>query len=328
MNAETTALRVLRWAVEGKGLPPGGPLQHTAGLIDPGTEARTALAELIGRYAALHGAGRPPLGDPEPAGPGPLLLAAAIGGRMEPDSACAVAEALPPRGPTERGGGWCDALARHAVVAPFLNGMAAAEARAEGPAGEQAEARADGKPAPQGAVAVGRAEAEANERRIAEVLLDASPLSAVLYRPAAGRLSLGATAAVRTAALLADRPAGRRLLCNELAAWHGHVRVLEWRAQLLARLSTDHPEVVLDTYLAARLRYGKDWDGRIGAARRRLAGRSLPDELTLATVRFWGPFATLVRRHPHLPATRPLLVGHRPAVELVHRYRLSRPAVG
>lgn len=312
MNALTTALRVLRWAVEGKGLPPGGPLQHTLGLTDPGPESRTALAELIRRFAAQHGAGRPPLGDPEPAGPGALLLAAAIGGRMESESACAVAEALPPEGLTERSGGWCDALARHAVVDPFLTGMS----------------RLEGRPAPQGAVGVGRAEAEANERRIAEVLLDASPLSAVLYRPAAGRLSRGATAAVRTAALLVTRPAGHRLLCNSLAAWHSHAPVLDWRSQLLARLSADHPEVVLDTYLAARLRYGTEWDQQIGAARRRLAARSLPDELTLATVRFWAPLADLARRQPRLPATRPLLAGHRPALELVRRYRLNQPAAG
>ncbi|MGP4045111.1 hypothetical protein [Streptomyces sp. 2A115] len=310
MNALTTALRVLRWAVEGTGRPPAGPLRHTSLLIDPGTEARTALAELIRQFAARHGAGRPPLGDPEPAGAGGVLLAAAIGGRMEPESACAVAEALPPRSLSERDGGWSDALARHAVVDPFLNGLS----------------RSEGKPAAQGAVGMGRAEAEANELRIAEVLLDASPLTAVLYSPAAGRLSRGATAAVRTAALLVARPAGRRLLCSGLAAWHGHAPVLDWRSQLLTRLSTDHPEVVLDTYLAARLRYGQEWDQRVSAARRRLAARSLPDELTLATVRFWAPLADLARRHPGLPATRPLLVGHQPAVELVHRYRLNRPA--
>ncbi|WP_274564223.1 hypothetical protein [Streptomyces spiramyceticus] len=313
MNALTTALRVLRWAVEGTGQPPGGPLQHTSGLIDPGADVRTALAELIRHFAARHGAGRPPLGDPEPASAGGVLLAAAIGGRMEPESACAVAEALPPRSLSERGGGWSDALARHAVVAPFLSGVPRFE-------GKQA--------APQGAVAMGRAEAEENELRIGEVLLDASPLSAVLYRPAAGPLSRGATGAVRTASALVTRPAGRRLLCNGLAAWHGHAPVLDWRSQLLARLSADYPEVVLDTYLAARLRYGTEWDHQVRAARRRLAVRALPDELTLATVRFWAPLADLARRHPGLPATRPLLAGHQPAVELVRRYRLNLPATG
>ncbi|MFE9448066.1 hypothetical protein [Streptomyces sp. NPDC006739] len=312
MNALTTALRVLRWAVEGRGLPPGGPLQHTLDLVDPGTEAATALAELIRRYAARHGAGRPPLGDPGPAGPGAVLLAAAIGGRMDPESACAVAEALPPPVLTERSDGWCDAIARHTVVAPFLNGVAPFE----------------GRPAPRGAAGVAHDEAGAKELRIAEVLLDASPLTAVLYRPADGRLSRGATAAVRTAALLLTRPGGRRLLCDRLAAWDGHAPVLDWRSQLLSRLATDHPEVVLDTYLAARLRYGEEWDQRISAARRRLAARSLPDELTLATVRFWAPLADLARRHPHLPATRPLLAGHRPAVELVRRYRLNQPVAG
>jgi len=310
VNALTTALRVLGWAVEGRGLPPGGPLQHTARLIDPGADARTALAELMRHFAARHGAGRPPLGDPEPAGAGGVLLAAAIGGRMEPDSACAVAEAVPPRNLSGRAGGWSDAFARHAVVDPFLNGLS----------------RFEGKPSAQGAVGMGRAEAEANELRIAEVLLDASPLTAVLYRPAAGRLSLGATAAVRTAALLVARPAGRRLLCNGLAAWQGQAPVLDWRSQLLTRLSVDHPEVVLDTYLAARLRYGQEWDQQVSAARRRLTARALPDELTLATVRFWAPLADLARRHPNLPATRPLLVGHQPAVELVRRYRLNLPA--
>ncbi|MFI0980885.1 hypothetical protein ACH4SP_28240 [Streptomyces sp. NPDC021093] len=311
MNALTTALRVLRWAVDGTGPPPGGPLQHTAALIDPGADVHRALAELIRRFAAQHGAGRPPFGDPEPAGAGGVLLAAAIGGRMDPDSACAVAEALPPPALSVRDGGWCDALARHAVVAPFLDALP----------------RLPGA-TPQGAAGTGRATAETYERRISEVLLDASPLTAVLHHPASGPLSRGATGAVRTAGALVRRPGGHRFLCHALADWPGRAPVLDWRSQLLARLSADHPEVVLDTCLTARLRYGAEWDLRIREARRQLALRSLPDDLTLATVRFWAPLADLARRHSGLAAARPLLTGHQPAVGLVRRYRLTPSATG
>ncbi len=104
--------------------------------------------------------------------------------------------------------------------------------------------------------------------------------------------------------------------------------MLAWRAELLTRLSNDHPDVVLDVYLLARLRHGADWDGRLGAAARALAGTGPPDDLPVATIRFWAPLAVLDQRDPELIRSRMFLDGHRDALTLVRRYRLAVSAAG
>lgn len=311
MNALTTALRVLWWAAEGKAPAPGGPLLRAAELASPDPELCAALSRLVQEYAARSGAGRPPFGDAAPAGAGALLLAAAIGGRMDPDSAHALAQAVPPPQLSAEGGGWADALARHAVAAPFVGLVLQGS-----------------QPFQRGAAGRSLADARGREFALCEVLLDVSPLTAVLHRPSSRQLTGGAATVVRTAAALLTRARGRPTLCAGLAAWYANAEVLDWRSQLLSRLSHAHPEAVLDTYLAARLRHGPEWDRRVLAARRRLAERELPDPLTLATLRFWAPLAALGRGHPRLLSTRPLLDGHQPALDLVRRYQLTPSATG
>ncbi len=249
----------------------------------------TALRELTRDTAARLGAGSPPFADRTPVGPGALLLAAAVGGRAQSGPARALVEAAP--APRLSAGGWADALARHAVVAPVT--------------GQKIDAE------------------------LADALLRASMLTAVLHRPPLSRLTSGATATeAEAAADLLGRPRGRTVLTAALAAWSPDPAVLTWRAELLTRLSHDHPDVVLDTYLLARLRHGADWDRRLSGAARALSGVGLPDDLPVATVRFWAPLAALDQRDPELIRSRTLLDGHRNAVNLVRRYRLGLSAAG
>ncbi|WP_322749666.1 MULTISPECIES: hypothetical protein [unclassified Frankia] len=291
MNAETTACRVLAWAGDTAGWsapPPVGPLRETSALAHPAAATLTVLRELTRDTAARLGAGSPPFADRSPVGAGALLLAAAVGGRAQAGPARALAEAAPALRPATDG--WADALARHAVVAPTL---AACRAVPE----------------------------------LADTLLRASTLTAVLFRPAASRVSAGATATeVAAATDLLGRPRGRAVVTAALAGWSPDPAVLTWRAELLTRLSHDHPGVVLDTYLLARLRHGVDWDRRLTWAARALSGFGLPDDLPVATVGFWAPLAALDQRDPELIRSRTLLDGHRDALNLVRRYRLGLSA--
>jgi hypothetical protein len=315
MNAETTACQVLTWAGDttaGRAgspavPPPTGPLRDTSALGRPGAATLRALRALTRDTAARLGAGSPPFADPAPVGPGALLMAAAVGGRAQPGPARTLAEAAPAAG-LSAAGGWADALARHAVVAPALAACRRTEATAAGTTG-------------------GAATDRSIDAELAETLLRASILTAVLHRPPLGRLRAGATAAeVAAAAGLLTRPRGRAVLTTALAAWSADPAVLDWRAELLTRLSIDHPGVVLDVYLLARLRHGAVWDRRLAWAARALSGVGLPDDLPLATVRFWAPLAGVNQRDPDLIRSRALLDGHRAAVDLVRRYRLGLSA--
>lgn len=312
MNAETTAYRVLIWAItvtgpapadgEDPATPPlpSGPLRAARALAQPAEETITALAELARRTAARLGAGAPPFGDPSPIGLGGLLLAAAIGGRAQPGPARLIAEAVAaPRltSAARSTAGWSDALARHALVAATLTDTKAAGTKA---AGTEAEP-------------------------LLETLLRCSPLTAVLHRPAATTLAAEATAAeVDTALGLLARPRGAAVLHAALSRWSPDPAVLRWRADLLTRLAHPHPEFVIDTYVTARLRHGAEWDRHIRDAARTLSRVGRPDELSLATARYWLPLSALRRRDPDLLRARPLLAGYQYAVRLVEgRHRVS-----
>ncbi len=307
MNAETTARRVLAWAggrvpawagdSAGRPAPPPvGPLREANALARPAAATLTTLRELTRDTAARLGAGSPPFGDRAPVGLGALLLAAAIGGRAEPGPARALAEAAP--APRLSASGWADAVARHAVVMPTLS--------------------------------VGWAVSEADQTidtELADALLRVSTLTAVLHRPPSDRLTADATATEVAAAVeLLGRPRGRAVLTAALAVWSPDPAVLGWRTELLTRLSHDHPDVVLDTYLLARLRHGADWDRRLRGAARALSGVGLPDDLPVATAAFWVPLAALNQRDPELIRSRALLDGYRGALELVRRHRLGLSA--
>jgi hypothetical protein len=313
MNAETTARRVLEWAANPDAAAlPSGPLRSATALGDPAAATVAALTELVRRHAARAGAGNPPFGDRSAIGPGAILLAAAIGGRGQPDLARLLAEAVRP--PRVGSTGWADALARHAVLAPAFPLLT------DGP---QAAADAD----------AADADAEDDAPRaepLAETALRCSPLTAVLHRPPARALETGATATeVATARGLMARPHGVDVLQAALSAVPTDPAVLAWRRELLMRLAVDDPVFVVDTYVAARLRHGGQWDAAVGAARRAFAGLGAPDPLSMETLRYWLPLSRLRRSHPDLLRQRPLMRGHQEALRLVEgRHRMSIAGAG
>jgi hypothetical protein len=317
-EAEQTARRVLAWAAAPSGAPPVGGLRGVGSLASD-TRAQEAFRSLARQSVARLGAGRPPLGDPGPVGPGGLFLAAAIGARalVRPARQLTVLVPPPPLGPRAPEGSWADALARHAVVAPVLGvdlaraPVVASPASPVDPAVEIAGARDQDAAAGQ---TVG--DAPADEEPLAEALLRASPLTTVLYRPAAGRREQALDAAL---ALLA-RPQGARVLAAAIARWTPDPLVMRWRESLLAALSGEHWAAVVAVYGAARLCHGEDWDRRLTAAAGALdaPGERRPDELTLATIGFWGALrAHGVRGHLERHG---LITGHERARALVARH--------
>ena len=303
MNAEETAHQVLAWTARPSGPLPVGSLSETARLTQPAAGTLTLVADLAAATAARLGAGLPPFGDGSPVGAGPVLLAAAVGGRRQPGPARQLAEAVRPARPRRtrpQQACWRDLITRHAVVAAALPTLVA-------PAETMTGAEADA----------------AGEEPLAETLLRMSPLTAVLHRPPVARLAAGTTAdEVEAAAALADRPGGAEVLAAAMSRWVVEPAVLNWRTSLLDRFSASNPGLVLDTYLLARLRHAADWDLRVRWARQRLSALGPPDPLALATARFWVPLVKVAQRGTNVRGERPLLSGHEAAVDLVHRHHL------
>ena len=296
MTAQITAQRVLAWAIRPAGPPPEGPLWEAGRLAQPESATVTLVAELARATAARLGAGAPPFADRTPVGAGPVLLAAAVGGRQQAGPARQLAEAVPTARPSRMRPAqacWPDLIARHGLV-----GSAMASRREPGlhsPVGDD----------------------------LVETLLKMSPLTAIFYRPILSRLTAGTTGdEVEAAAALVGRPRGQAVLATALANWVPEQAVLDWRVDLLDRLAHDFPALLLDTYALARLRHGADWDLRLGWARKALLTPGYPDPLAISTVRFWVPLARLTQRGVRLPDARPLMIGYRPALELVRHYRL------
>jgi hypothetical protein len=181
--------------------------------------------------------------------------------------------------------GWADAVARHAVVGPVLATLAA---------GQDPEALTDR-------------------------LLMGSPLSAVLLWPPSGE----AERAARAAAGLAARPNGPGLLTSALSSWHSDVRVLRWRAYLLARMATGYPEIVLGVYAAARIRHGAEWDQRIQAAAAGLAAAASGPEAAqaMATLQYWQPM--LVRQVAERLRTARRVNGYQEALGYLQLHQLQ-----
>jgi hypothetical protein len=308
LNAEQTARQVLAWAAQPSGPLPVGSLNETGRLIEPMASTLTLLGDLTLSTAAMLGADTSAFGDENPVGAGAVLLAAAVGGRRQPGPARQLALALPPTRPQRmqpQRACWRDLIARHGVVAPALPALEAPAV----PAAAQASSGTDAE------VAV--------DEPLAETLLRMSLLTAVLYRPPAARMAADTTAdEVEVAAALTERPRGPEVLAAAMSRWAIEPAVLNWRMNLLDRLGVSHPALLLDTYTLARLRHGADWDLRVRWARRRLSALGPPDQLALATARFWVPLARLAQRGMNLRQKRPLLTGHEAAVDLVHRHRL------
>lgn len=319
-TAVGTAARVLAWAAEPAGPVPAGPLWDVAALARPPDSVRAAAGQLARRTAARLGAEAPPFGAPSQAGQprlgqaraeppriglGAVFLAAAAGGRQQAGAAALLAGAVPPPVPRRVPGAWYDLVARHGVVAAAVAALAGAEAGAEAGNGDGDDSD-DTEP-------------------LSELLLGASPLTAVLYRPTLRALRSDTTGqAVGTAVALLSRRRGQAVLAAGLAGWAPHPQVLGWRAGLLARLRHDHPDLLLDVYLTARTRFAADWDEKISWAARHLSmPGGGPDPLAIATLRFWAPLAAMERDGP-LSGRRPLLSGQDRALTLVRRFRLDQ----
>jgi hypothetical protein len=152
-----------------------------------------------------------------------------------------------------------------------------------------------------------------------ELLLEASPLTTVLYRPPLRALRSDTTGqAVTTAVALLSRPRGPSVLASGLAEWTPRPHILAWRTKLLTRLRHDHRDLLLDVYLTARTRFAVDWDRRI-----KWAARYAPDPLAIATLQFWAPLAA-IEREVSLAALRPLLSGYEQALRNVRRFGLDQ----
>lgn len=292
MTALATASRVLAWAAWPVGSPPVGDLDDATALAVPPAQARELLQRLTVRTAAVLGAGGQPFGDHGPVGLGALLLAAAVGGRRDPDAARSVAcTAAPPRltasDMTGRdpaaGPGWADAVARHGVVAPVARPQAGISASDE----------------------------------LIESLLAASPLTAVTVRPPREQFrAANGEAPLETVAALLGRPHGNDVLTSALAAPTRDADILTWRTRILTWLANADRETLLGVYLAARLRHGAEWDDLLEWAALSFGqsgGR-------VAVLRFWAPLATLDRSDRAVLRSQHFLDGFRRALDLAGPY--------
>lgn len=302
-SAAHTVRQVIEWAADPSSYPPSGSLRAVSDL--PRSAAAVgALRALTRATAARIGAGQPAFGDDSAIGPGALFLAAAIGGRLQPELAAQLAALVaPPALGRTSTTGWSDALARHAVVVPALTAAAGA-----GPVSRPGLISSE----------VGAVVSEL----MADSLLRASPLSAVLFRPADGPTGLAVDAALGMLA----RPRGMDVLATVLSGWHHDPRVLAWRTRLLARLATSHARVVIEVYAAARLCHGGEWDRRLSTAATDLeaAATGQPADLSIATVQYWAPM--LVRQVREQLHKNLLLSGYERALWMVQRYGLETVA--
>jgi len=317
VTAAATAERVLAWAAEPSGPVPVGPLWDVTTLANPAGSVRDAASQLARRTSARLGAGFPPFGavgrtgrtGPPRIGPGAVFLAAAAGGRRQAGAAALLAGAVPPATPSRDPGAWYDLVARHGVADAVVTALAVAGTSTASPG--PSEPASDGN--------------DGGAEPLPELLLDASPLTAVLYRPPLRALRSDTTGrAVATTIALMSRPRGQAVLAAGLAGWTPHPYVLAWRASLLARLRLSHRDLLLDVYLTARTRFAADWDRRISwAARQMTALAGVPDPLAVDTLRFWAPLAA-IKRDVTLSRLRPLMSGQDPALKLVHRFHLDQ----
>lgn len=311
MTAAATAARVLAWAAEPAGPVPVGPLWDVSRLASPPADVRDAAGQLARRTAARLGTGAQ-----GQIGLGAVFLAAAAGGRQQAGPAAILAQAIPPAAARRNPGAWYDLVARHGLVSAAVAALDGT-GTVSGTTGETA-AQATTTAAP------GGDGGESTPEPLPELLLGASPLTAVLYRPPLRALRSDTTGqAVATALALLARPRGQSVLAAGLAGWTPLPDVLTWRASLLTRLRHDHQDLLLDVYLTARTRFAADWDQWISWAARQLGRRGAPDPLALATLRFWVPLAAVERSAP-LSRLRPLLSGQDRALTLVRRFRLDQ----
>lgn len=220
-----------------------------------------ALGDLLAELAAVTAARlalAARLAAGPPVGPGALWLAAAVGVRSDDGLAMALLRELPP--PALH---WTEAsadlLARHGVVQAALSWLAPA---------------------------------------LAEAMVAASPLSALLLLPARGEQD---SVLLFGQSLLAD-PAARQPVAAALAAPEAGDAVLAWRAGLLGRLAAggvaQERAFVLDVYETAVAWHGPAWLAglREAAATLRAPAPAVADwRRALAVGGWWQPLHALRR---------------------------------
>ncbi len=266
MTAAATAEQVLAWAAEPSGPVPVGPLWDVTALANPAGSLRDAASQLARRTSARLGAGIPPFGAADRTGrprigPGAVFLAAAAGGRRQAGAAALLAGAVPPATPGRYPGAWYDLVARHGVAGAVVTALAAA-------------GTGTGSPGTSAPASDGDGDNGSAPEPLPELLLDASPLTAVLYRPPLRALRSDTTGqVVATAIALLSRPRGQTVLAAGLAGWTSYPHVLAYLGILLppedvVRLKQRVPPVPVDEIRLALQRFG--W----GAYLRRLPTQS------------------------------------------------------
>lgn len=318
MTAVDLAQRLLAWAVSPQGPPPAGSAADLRALGAPGERTRELLAELVRRTAARLGAGTPAFGDTGPVGLGAVLLAVAVGARAQPAVAQRLAQAAPRSAP----GGYSDAIARHGVLRPLTPIATSAAGIDTQQYTEAVTSRPGLRSAHLGRLAAPAADLS---EHLLDAVLEASPLTAVLYRPPSERCATDVQRETDFALELLARPRARTCLAAVLGVPSTDPLVLAWRGRLMTAARGTRPEAVIDVYLTARLRHGAAWDALLASVRRGVPA-SGHTGLPVALARFWAPLAALEREQRTALRRNPFLEGYRPALDLVDRHHLGEAA--
>ncbi|MFB7613654.1 hypothetical protein [Kitasatospora sp. NPDC056181] len=159
---------------------------------------------------------------------------------------------------------------------------------------------------------------------LADLLLDRSPLTGVLTHPRPHR-------ADECGELLDDlllRPDTRRMVVRTLAEpAPDSARTVGWRAEVLEgyRLTAEGRHFVLDVYETALLQHGPQTLQLVRRADDLL--RAGDDPWARAVCAWWGPLAWIHRNRVMELQERPLLVDHRPGIELFRRHSSRGPTL-
>ena len=259
MTAADTTRRVIAWASAPEGAPPGGEPFGLAGLAPVPPDVARALSGLAAITAARLGFGGFERRENGAAVEAGVAWLAAAVGLRHLPLAVEIVQCCPPPAMADRRIPW-DVIARHGVVMPALAHV-----------GEDLRA----------------------------ALLSASPLTALLTRPAGG----GEDQALALTRGLIAGPCRHQPVIAAFADPGAGTAELEWRAVALDRLRHDEAGrgFALDVYETAVAWHGRHWLARVDDSARALA--LAPDDPplrwreALAVGRWWRPLRRLRRSH-------------------------------
>ena len=260
-DAEDMVERVLRWAAAPAGPPPVGEPFGLSALLSPRSAVRQVLSALAAVTAARFGLADSALTGGAGPGSAAAWLAAALGLRSQPGLAMDVLSHVPPACASLPDGGW-ELIARHGVVAAALPYL---------PGG------------------------------LAEAMIAASPLTALLLAPARG----GDDRVLAFCQNLIAAIPGCPPVVAAFADPYAGTAKLTWRASALGRLAISGEDrdrsFTLDVYETAVVWHGRDWLTRtLESAEILGAGDSLPEQIgeAMAVGRWWQPLGSLRHRRP------------------------------